>query len=173
MTTLYRSLATIGTLCALSGVLWVGAARSQIAEIPDLRSYYSTQKPPEMDTLIPTGAVRGSNARAGGVGNLRIVTYTSTLSYKEICRFYTEKLLPPDSEPQVLGVQGDLKKQSGYAFDERGGSRAASFCQRTAAYTVSAVVHRSMIDKETQVTLLYSQNEPTTPGVVESSRTLE
>ena len=80
----------------------------------------------------------------------------------------TEKLLRPESEPQVLGVQGDLKKQNGYAFDDRGGSRAASLCQRTAAYTISALMHRSTSDKETQVTLLYGQNEPTTTGVVES-----
>lgn len=87
MTTLYRSLATIGTLCALSSALWVGAARSQTPDTSDLRSYYSTQKPPEMDSLIPARAVRGNNAMAGGVGNLRILAYTSALSDNEVCRF--------------------------------------------------------------------------------------
>ncbi len=158
MNPLQRSAGTMAALLALGGTAWVGAARSQTAASPTLSDYYGTQQPPALETLVPPGAEPGSNGMAGGVSNLRLLTYTSALSFKQVCRFYTNRLLPPDSEPQALGVQGDLKKQSGCVVDERSGSHAATFCQRTSGYSVTAFVHRSAQDTRTQITLVCGQN---------------
>ena len=93
-----------------------------------------------------------------GEGNMRMMTYTSPSSFKAVCRFYIDKLLPPGANPQALGVEGDLKKQCGYSIQERQGISTATFSQRTSAYTVSASISRGVQDKVTAVTLIYGQN---------------
>jgi len=67
-------------------------------------------------------------------------------------------LLQPGVNPQVLGIEEDLKKQSGYSIEERKNFSAATFSQRTSEYTISVAVNRGALDKTTAVTLIYGQN---------------
>lgn len=134
----------------------------QISRPATLADYYANQQPPVMETLVLPDALRGQSGMAGGAphgeGNIRIATYTSPSSFRTVCQFYTERLLPPDSKPQAVGVEGDLKKQSGYSIQERQGISTATFSQRTSACTVSASISRGVQDKVTAVTLIYGQN---------------
>ncbi len=109
--------------------------------------------------------IRGQSGMAGGAphqpnpkGNLQIATFTTPSTFKAVCQFYTDKLLPPGSKPQALGVEGDLSKQSAYTIDEHSGLSSAMFSQRTADYNVSVSVYRGGQDKVTSVTLIYSQS---------------
>ncbi len=131
----------------------------QISPQPTLAEFYTNRQPPVLKTLILPNALRGQSGMAGGAphgdGNMQIATYTSPSSFKAVCQFYIDKLLPPGAKPQALGVEGDLKKQSGYSLEERPSLSAATFSQRTSTYTISVSVNRGATDKVTAITLIY------------------
>lgn len=138
---------------------------SQNSILPASGDYYSNRQPPVLEALLLPDQIRGQSAMAGGPshmakpqGNLQIVTFTSPSSFKAVCQFYTDKLLPPGAKPQALGVEGDLSKQSAYTIDKHSGLSSAMFSQRTADYNVSVSVYRGGKDKVTAVTLIYSQS---------------
>ena len=134
----------------------------QISPQPTLADFYTDRQPPVLETLIMPDTRGGQSGMAGGTphgeGNMRIATYTSPSSFTTVCQFYTGKLLPPGAKPQALGVQGDLGKQCGYSIEERQGTSAATFSQRTSAYTISVSVVRGATNKATAVTLIYGLN---------------
>ena len=130
----------------------------QVSRQPSLGEFYANQQPPVLEALIMPDVQRGQSATAGGGSNLRIVTFTSRSSFRAVCQFYTDRLLPPGSKPEAVGVEGDLKKQSGYSLDERQGLSVATFSQRASPYSISAFVHRGAEDKGTAVTLIYGRN---------------
>jgi hypothetical protein len=134
----------------------------QISPQATLADFYANRQPPVLETLIMPDTQGGQSGMAGGAphgeGNLRVATYTSPSPFKAVCKFYTEKLLPPGAKPQALGVQGDLGKQSGYSVEDRPGLAAATFSQRTSTYTISVFVNRGAADKATAITLIYGLN---------------
>ena len=101
----------------------------QASQPVTLGDYYTNRQPPTMETLFLPDALRGQSGTAGGAphgdGNIRIATYNSPSSFKAVCQFYINRLLPPGANPQALGVEGDLKKQSSYSIEERPGISAA------------------------------------------------
>jgi len=135
---------------------------SQNSSQPTSGEFYANHQPPVLESLLLPDKIRGQGAMAGGAphlanpqGNLQILTFTSPSSFKAVCQFYTDKLMPPRSTLEAVGVEGDTQKQCGYAVDEHPGMSSATFSQRTSIYDVSVSVYRAAQDKVTAVTVVY------------------
>ena len=126
-------------------------------------SYYESLQPPILETLILPNAERGNSATvgggelSGGDSNLRIMTFASSLAFKQACQFYADRLLPEGTELKATGVTGNFEKQSAYDIDEQSDLSVATFCQQTSTYSTSVYLYQSATDKKTRVTLLHGQ----------------